>query len=114
MDNLFFMASKLMGAAFRVETLFILLLGAGLVACSTDYHASKFQDGIGWNFSKNLANLDTGIKEWIGLLAYRLTGRTRRLLGDDCAKAPNGEGQSPASQSGNVADTDGQASAKAP
>jgi hypothetical protein len=32
-------------------------------------------DGIGWNLSGNLEVLNIAIKEWVGRLAYRLTGR---------------------------------------
>jgi hypothetical protein len=30
---------------------------------------------IGWDFSSNLEDLNTGITEWVGRLAYRLMGR---------------------------------------
>ena len=108
--------SLLVTSAFHMPRAMATFCAAGwtdLVAWPTDYRTGKFRDGIGWNFAENLSNLDTGIKEWIGLLTYRLTGRTRSLLGADCAKAHTGEGQAPASKSGTAADTDGQASAKA-
>ena len=40
-----------------------------------DYRTGSFSDGIGWNLSGNLEVLNIAIKEWIGRLAYRLTGR---------------------------------------
>lgn len=40
-----------------------------------DYRTGCFSDGIGWNLSGNLEILNIAIKEWIGRLAYRLTGR---------------------------------------
>ena len=109
--------SLLVTSAFHMQRAMATFCAAGwtnLVAWPTDYRTSKFRDGIGWNFAENLANLNTGIKEWIGLLIYRLTGRTRSLLGADCAKAPTDERQEPVSQSGDAPDTDGSASAKAP
>lgn len=40
-----------------------------------DYRTGNFLDGIGWNLSGNLEVLNIAIKEWVGRLAYRLTGR---------------------------------------
>ena len=40
-----------------------------------DYRTGNFRDGIGWNLAGNLAVLNIAIKEWVGRLAYRLTGR---------------------------------------
>ena len=40
-----------------------------------DYRTGSFSDGIGWNLSGNLEILNIAIKEWVGRLAYRLTGR---------------------------------------
>ncbi len=40
-----------------------------------DYRTGSFSDGIGWNLSGNLEVLNIAIKEWVGRLAYRLTGR---------------------------------------
>lgn len=40
-----------------------------------DYRTSVFADGIGWNLTRNLQVLNTAIKEQVGHLAYRLTGR---------------------------------------
>jgi uncharacterized SAM-binding protein YcdF (DUF218 family) len=37
-----------------------------------------------WDLAGHLAQLDTGLREWIGLLAYRATGRTDALLPDGC------------------------------
>lgn len=58
-----------------------------LVAWPTDYSTGYFQDEIGWNFADNLGDLNEAVKEWIGLVAYRLTGRTHKLLGADCSEA---------------------------
>ncbi len=40
-----------------------------------DYRTGRFNGGIGWNLSGNLEVLNIAIKEWVGRLAYRLTGR---------------------------------------
>jgi len=40
-----------------------------------DYRTGRLSDGIGWNLAGNLEILNIAIKEWIGRLAYRLTGR---------------------------------------
>ena len=46
-----------------------------LVAWPVDYRTSRFGDGIGWNLIQNLAVLNTAIRERVGQLAYRLSGR---------------------------------------
>tara|TARA_E500000178_G_scaffold85431_1_gene84008 strand:- start:748 stop:1578 length:831 start_codon:yes stop_codon:yes gene_type:complete len=38
---------------------------------------------VNYRFSGNLRTLETAIREWVGLLAYRITGRTDRLLPGD-------------------------------
>ena len=40
-----------------------------------DYRTGSFNDGIGWNFAGTLEVLNIAIKEWVGRLAYRVTGR---------------------------------------
>jgi uncharacterized SAM-binding protein YcdF (DUF218 family) len=40
-----------------------------------DYRTGSFIDGIGWNLSGSLEVLNIAIKEWVGRLAYRVTGR---------------------------------------
>ena len=51
---------------------------AGLIAYPTDYRTPGFADGIGWNLADHLSDINLGAKEWVGLLAYRLTGRANR------------------------------------
>ncbi len=46
-----------------------------LKAWPVDYRTAGFADGIGWNLTGNLAVLQTAIREYVGQLAYRLTGR---------------------------------------
>lgn len=40
-----------------------------------DYRTGSFIDGIGWKLAGNLDALNIAIKEWVGRLAYRVTGR---------------------------------------
>jgi len=46
-----------------------------LIAWPVDYRTSRFVDDIGWNLAQNLQILITAIREQVGQLAYRLTGR---------------------------------------
>ena len=45
----------------------------GLIPYPVDYRSPG--DGAGWRFSENADALATALREWIGLAAYRLTGR---------------------------------------
>ena len=47
----------------------------GVVAYPVDYRTAAFRDGMGWDLAGNLAVLNTAIKEQVGQLGYRLTGR---------------------------------------
>ncbi|WP_299866598.1 YdcF family protein [uncultured Hoeflea sp.] len=49
-----------------------------------DYRTGNIANRIGWQFAINLNNLNVGVREWIGLIAYRLTGRTREFLPRAC------------------------------
>jgi uncharacterized SAM-binding protein YcdF (DUF218 family) len=40
-----------------------------------DYRTGDFSEGVGWNLSGNLKVLNIAIKEWVGRLAYSMTGR---------------------------------------
>ncbi|MDO8838153.1 MAG: YdcF family protein [Parvibaculum sp.] len=46
-----------------------------IVAYPVDYRTGRFADGIGWDLPRNLALVNTAIKEYAGLIAYRITGR---------------------------------------
>jgi uncharacterized SAM-binding protein YcdF (DUF218 family) len=48
---------------------------SGIVAWPVDYRTSRFVDGISWDLTHNLQVLNTAIREQVGQLAYRLTGR---------------------------------------
>ncbi|TNF19034.1 MAG: YdcF family protein [Rhodobacteraceae bacterium] len=47
----------------------------GLVAWPVDYRSQRLVDGIGWNLADNLEQLNTAVKEVVGLAAYGWTGR---------------------------------------
>jgi uncharacterized SAM-binding protein YcdF (DUF218 family) len=55
-----------------------------LVPYPTDYRGGKIRDQIGWNLAENLTDLNIGVKEWVGLLAYRITGRTVAFFPQGC------------------------------
>ena len=48
-----------------------------------DYRAAEL-DWLSWNLAANLDLANIAVKEWIGLVAYALTGRTPGLLPDSC------------------------------
>lgn len=56
----------------------------GLVPYPTDHRTGISSEWIGWDLAGHLDALNTGAKEWLGLLAYRLAGRTNALLPDTC------------------------------
>lgn len=41
----------------------------------TDFRGGVFQERIGWDLADNLDELNTAAREWVGLIAYRMTGR---------------------------------------
>ncbi|ANK80002.1 MAG: hypothetical protein TEF_03755 [Rhizobiales bacterium NRL2] len=47
----------------------------GLVAYPVDYRTSAFADGLEWEPAGHIETLNTAIKAWVGLIAYRLAGR---------------------------------------
>ena len=59
--------------------------GWPVIPYPVDYSTSK--DGlfnISFSFAGHLNGLDVGIKEWLGLVAYWITGRTHELLPSTC------------------------------
>ena len=54
-----------------------------VVPYPVDYRAADL-GGLSWSFAGNLDLLNVAIKEWIGLVAYSLTGRTLALLPERC------------------------------
>ena len=55
-----------------------------LVPYPTDYRGGKVREQIGWNLGENLTDLNIGVKEWVGLLAYQITGRTETSFPEGC------------------------------
>ena len=47
----------------------------GVIPYPVDYRSGRFADDISWNLAKNLETLNIAVKEYVGLLAYSLTGR---------------------------------------
>jgi uncharacterized SAM-binding protein YcdF (DUF218 family) len=69
----------LVSSAFHMRRALASFCAAGwknIVPWPTDYRTGGFVDRIGWNFALNLNDLNTGVREWIGLAAYSLTRRT--------------------------------------
>ncbi|MFT5719982.1 MAG: uncharacterized SAM-binding protein YcdF (DUF218 family) [Motiliproteus sp.] len=48
-----------------------------------DFRGQPFGWGLSFNLSGNLEDLTMAIREWVGLLAYRLSGKTATLLPAD-------------------------------
>lgn len=47
----------------------------GLVAWPVDFRSGRLAAGPGWRLDRNLTLLNTALKEYLGLLAYRMTGQ---------------------------------------
>ncbi|MGC9418240.1 MAG: YdcF family protein [Rhodovulum sp.] len=47
----------------------------GIVPFPVDYRTRAWSDGVGWNFGRNLALMNTALREWVGRAAYAVTGR---------------------------------------
>jgi uncharacterized SAM-binding protein YcdF (DUF218 family) len=48
---------------------------AGVTPWPVDYRTTGFSDRIGWDLTRNLRVLNIAIREQVGQLAYRLSGR---------------------------------------
>lgn len=55
----------------------------GIVPYPVD-HRPPMRMRPGWDLAGHLGQLETAVKEWIGLLAYRVTGRSDALLPAGC------------------------------
>ena len=55
----------------------------GIVAWPVDYRGLGGGD-VGWDLAERLRTLDIAVKEWIGLLAYRVTGSTGAPIPGSC------------------------------
>jgi uncharacterized SAM-binding protein YcdF (DUF218 family) len=49
-----------------------------------DYRARPAGMGVSWDYAGHLDDLNTGVREWIGLLVYRVTGKTTALFPGGC------------------------------
>ncbi|WP_193142624.1 YdcF family protein [Meridianimarinicoccus sp. MJW13] len=68
----------LVTSAFHMRRSVEVFCAAGwrnLVPYPTDFRILPQGHRLGWRFAENLAELNLAAKEWIGLLAYRHTGR---------------------------------------
>ena len=83
----------LVTSAFHMRRAVASFCAAGwknIVPWPTDYRTGGFADRIGWNFALNLNDLNTGVREWIGLAAYSLTRRTSDAIKiSDCLAVQN-------------------------
>lgn len=62
-------------------------LGWPVQAYPVDFYSKKGDLlRVEFNFSGNLQILRTAIREWVGLIAYRITGKTSEFLADDASE----------------------------
>lgn len=80
----------LITSAFHMPRAMGVFCAAGLgpiVADPTDFRTSPGQawrHAVRWDYAHHLGDLQVGIREWAGLVAYRLGGRTASLLPSTC------------------------------
>jgi uncharacterized SAM-binding protein YcdF (DUF218 family) len=77
----------LVTSAFHMRRAVASFCAAGwrdLVPWPTDYRGGGFADGLGWTFAANARNLELAVREMVGLVAYRLTGRAVSPLPAGC------------------------------
>jgi uncharacterized SAM-binding protein YcdF (DUF218 family) len=55
-----------------------------IVPWPTDFQTADFADHIGWNLFGNLFVFSSALKEWVGLVGYRILGRTDSILPASC------------------------------
>ncbi len=60
---------------------------SGIVPWPTDFRSGKLWPN--WSLAQNLHNLNGATKEWVGLVGYRLAGRTQELLPSGCPPPPS-------------------------
>jgi len=56
---------------------------SGIIPYPVDFRAAASR-GPSWDFAGRLYGLNVALKEWVGLAAYRLTGRTEHLIPTPC------------------------------
>ena len=60
-------------------------VGWPVIAYPVDYKTPPaLQIRPGFNLADNIIDLDQAIHEWLGLLAYRLSGKTANIFPDSC------------------------------
>ena len=77
----------LVTSAFHMPRAFGTFCAAGwrnLIAYPVDYRGGEIFRDIGWDLAGHLSQLNLGAKEWIGLLGYRIFGRTEAFFPTDC------------------------------
>lgn len=55
-----------------------------LVPYPVDYRGGPLFDEMVWRPARHMQGLNLAVKEWIGLLAYRMTGRTQAFMPTRC------------------------------
>ena len=55
-----------------------------IVPWPTDFRTSRIAPVIRWDLAGHLDDVTTAMKEWLGLVAYRMTGRTHALFPSGC------------------------------
>lgn len=55
-----------------------------LIPYPVDYRGGELFAQIKWDLAQHLDELNIGVKEWIGHLAYKLTGRTNAFFPEGC------------------------------
>lgn len=61
-------------------------VGWNVLPYPVDHQVIAGSDQVRWAFARNLFDLNVAFKEWLGLTAYYLTGKTPALLPLDCEK----------------------------
>ena len=76
----------LVTSAFHMARSIGVFCGVGwpVIPYPVDYFSGSFLQKPGINFAHNLENLNIGAKEWLGLLAYRLTDKIPTLFPNTC------------------------------
>ena len=55
-----------------------------LIPYPVDYRGGDLFAQAKWDLADQLEELNIGVKEWIGLLAYKFTGRTESYFPEGC------------------------------
>jgi uncharacterized SAM-binding protein YcdF (DUF218 family) len=74
----------LVTSAFHMPRAMATFCAAGwtrLVAWPTDFRTAGFMGAIGWDPVGHLHDFNVGLREWVGLLAYRASGRAEGSRG---------------------------------